>query len=152
VIALGVYAGLRVSEIRGLDQDDVDLVSGTVRVRHGKGDKDRELPLHRAAADALASYLIAREDEEPALFLSRRGARISVRALQRMVLRVARATALSKTITPHKLRHTFATLFLEANPGDIRALQELLGHASIETTQVYTHISHERERRGIDRL
>jgi site-specific recombinase XerC len=152
VIALGVYAGLRVSELRGLDLADVDLVTGTVRVRHGKGDKDRELPLHRVACAAVAAYALDREDDEPALFLSRHGRRISVRALQDVVYRLATDAALTKHISPHKLRHTFATSFLEANPGAIRVLKELMGHASIETTDLYTHVTHERERRDIDRL
>lgn len=149
-IAIGVYAGLRVSEIRNLDRTDVDLEELTVLVRHGKGDKDRELPLHRRAAAAITAYLDAREDKDPALILSRQGSRISVRALQRLVLAIAREAGLSKHVTPHKLRHTFATLLLEEDV-DLRVIQELLGHESIATTELYVAVSQRRKRRGIDR-
>ena len=154
-IALGVYAGLRVSEIRALDRDDVDLEDLTVRVREGKGGKDREVPLHETAGQLVRAYLAERDQHHdaghPALFISRRGKRISVRAIQRMLVRVARAAAISKRISPHKLRHTFATLLLESG-ADLRTVQELLGHASIATTEIYTHVSGPHRRRAVDRL
>ncbi len=149
ILSMFLFGGLRVSEISHLDRDDVDLEDRVSRVRHGKGDKDRNVPLHRMAADAIATYLALRTDEDPALFLSRRGNRISVRALQRVVLRLAKSAELTKHITPHKLRHTFATLLLDRGQ-DIRVVQELLGHESLSTTEIYLHVSTARTRRAID--
>jgi len=151
VIAVGVYGGLRVSEISKLDRADVDLNSRTIRIRQGKGRKDREVPLHETAAAIVEAYLRERTDDEPALILSRLGRRISVRALRDLVVRLARKAGLSKRVSPHTLRHCFATLLLEAEV-DIRTVQELLGHSSIKTTERYTHVSSPRRRRAVDRL
>lgn len=151
IVSIGVYAGLRVAEICHLDRGDVDLDELTIRIRAGKGNKDRELPLHLDAAIAITEYLATRDDSRPALFLSRRGERIAPRTIQTMVVNVARRAALSKRISPHKLRHTFATLMLDAGQ-DIRVLQDLLGHASLATTQIYTHVSQARRRGAIDSL
>jgi site-specific recombinase XerD len=151
ILAIGLYAGLRVSELVHLDVSDVDLETLTIRVRHGKGDKDRELPLHAFARDLVAEWVSSRMDSSPALFVSRQGSRLSVRAVQRMVVGVAGDARLAKHITPHKLRHTFATLLLD-NEVDLRVIQELLGHESIATTEIYTHISQRRKRKGVDRL
>ncbi len=151
ILGIGLYAGLRVSEIVGLDVSDVDLDAGTIRVRHGKGDKDREVPLHAFAGDLIVEWLSGRLDTSPALFVSRQGTRLSVRAVQQMVGRLARDARLTKHITPHKLRHSFATLLLDRG-ADLRVIQELLGHESIATTEVYTHVSQARKREGIDRL
>lgn len=151
LIAVGVFGGLRVSELRNLDRTDVDLVDRRVLVRHGKGDKDRVVPLHVRAVAAIEDYLGTRTDEERALFLSRHGCRISVRAVQRLVLRLARSKGLDKHITPHKLRHTFATLMLDRGV-DLRRIQELLGHSSITTTEIYTHVSDQGKREAVDVL
>lgn len=151
LIAVGVFGGLRVSELRNLDRTDVDLVDRRVLVRHGKGDKDRVVPLHVRAAAAIEDYLGTRTDEERALFLSRHGCRISVRAVQRLVLRLARSKGLDKHITPHTLRHTFATLMLDRGV-DLRRIQELLGHSSITTTEIYTHVSDQGKREAVDVL
>ncbi|MEX2439670.1 MAG: tyrosine-type recombinase/integrase [Actinomycetota bacterium] len=151
IIGIGVYAGLRVSEIQHLDLDDVDLESLTLLVREGKGGKDRELPIHPELGALIAGYLSTRVDTDPALLLSRLGKRISIRALRNVVYRVARQAGVAKRISPHKLRHTFATLLLDKDV-DIRTVQELLGHASIGTTQIYTHVSQGRKRKGVDRL
>jgi site-specific recombinase XerD len=151
IIGVGLYAGLRVAEICHLDRTDVDLEVGTIRVREGKGGKDREVPLHTFAADLIRAYLSTRVDSEPALFVSRRRTRISVRAVQRMVVALAEDTGLAKHVSPHKLRHTFATLLLEADV-DLRTIQELLGHESIATTEIYMHVSQSRKRGAVDRL
>jgi site-specific recombinase XerD len=122
-----------------------------VLVRHGKGDKDRLVPLATAAADAIAAYQLARTDDDEALFLSRRGTRISIRALREVVYRLAGDAQLAKHISPHKLRHTFATLLLEKG-ADLREVQDLLGHSSVQTTEIYTHTTARRRRAAVDRL
>lgn len=137
--------GLRVSELTGLDVAGIDLDGGTVRVL-GKGGKERIVPVGRQARAALQSYLAARN--QPAavtpLFLNARGGRLTARSVRRVVDRYILRLATMKKISPHTLRHTFATHLLEGG-ADLRAIQELLGHASLSTTQKYTHI-------GIDRL
>jgi integrase/recombinase XerC len=151
IIAIGIYAGLRVSEICGLDRDDVDLEDLTVHVRHGKGDKERFVPLHLDAAIAVETYLRTRDDASPAMFLSRQGTRLTPRSVQRMVRRVATDARLTKHITPHKLRHSFAMLLLDKD-ADLFTIQELLGHENVETTAIYSHVSAARKRGAIDRL
>lgn len=147
-------AGLRVSELAGVDLGDVDASLGTVRVM-GKGGKERIVPLGSEALAALGAYLeVARPRllsrrrdgrEEAALFLNRSGRRLSVRGIANVVTRYAREVTPEKEVTPHTLRHSFATHLLE-NGADLRAVQELLGHASVSTTQIYTHVSRERLR------
>jgi integrase/recombinase XerC len=143
-----LYAtGLRVSEVSGLDTEDVDLTSRLVRVT-GKGSKERIVPFGETAADALSQYLPARaalraacaEDSgaEP-LFINTRGGRLTTRSMARLLKRRLRAAGLPTGISPHALRHTFATHLLQAG-ADLRAIQELLGHASLSTTQKYTHL------------
>ena len=137
-------AGLRVSELAGLDLTDVDFVSETVRVK-GKGRKERLVPVGRTALAALNEYLASAERIVPAsdkiLFGNRFGGRLSVRSMERMVGFYSRlGNLISKKITPHTLRHSFATHLLERG-ADLRVIQELLGHKNITTTQVYTHLS-----------
>jgi integrase/recombinase XerC len=138
--------GLRASELTGLNGGDVDLFQLEVRVM-GKGGKERILPLGTRARDAIRRYLGTREspggDQEAPLFLNYRGGRLSTRSLQRIVrkhlLKVARASGTN----PHILRHSFATHLLERG-ADLRAVQELLGHASLSTVQIYTHLTTKR--------
>ncbi|MEX0755685.1 MAG: tyrosine-type recombinase/integrase [Actinomycetota bacterium] len=153
IIGIGVYAGLRVSEIQHLDLDDVDLESLTLLVREGKGGKDRELPIHPELGALIAGYLSTRvdTDTDPALLLSRLGKRISIRALRDVVYRVSRQAGIAKRISPHKLRHTFATLLVDKG-ADTMVVRELLGHASVSTTQIYVHVSQRRKRGEVDRL
>jgi integrase/recombinase XerC len=144
-----LYAtGLRVSEAAGLDLDDVDFAERLVRVT-GKGSRERIVPFGEAAADALRAYLPSRaalrhrandEDEtgDP-LFVNARGGRLTPRSMARLLKRRLRAAGLPEEISPHALRHTFATHLLQAG-ADLRAIQELLGHASLSTTQKYTHL------------
>jgi integrase/recombinase XerD len=143
-------SGLRVSELVGLDVDDVDLDEGSVRVL-GKGRKERIVPLGRVGVSALGSYLtgarpvIARSGSGAALFLSRRGRRLTRQSVNQIVTRAARAAGVSGRVTPHVLRHSFATHLLEGG-ADIRVVQELLGHALLSTTQVYTLVTGQRIR------
>jgi integrase/recombinase XerC len=134
-------SGLRVAEIVALDVDDLPD-DGTVRVT-GKGGKVRVVPVGRLAREALRAWLNARVasnvGDERALFLGARGRRIGARAVQHIVARRARAQGLGQPVHPHMLRHSFASHLLESS-GDLRAVQELLGHASISTTQIYTHL------------
>jgi integrase/recombinase XerD len=149
-----LYAcGLRISEALGLDLEDVSLVEGTVRVI-GKGDRERRLPVGDVAVAALERYLdevrpdmLARA-ERPLLrggplFVSRRGRRLARMSAWRVIRRAALKTGMSAHVTPHTLRHSFATHMLEGG-ADLRVVQELLGHASITTTQLYTHLTGER--------
>jgi integrase/recombinase XerC len=135
-------SGLRVSEVVSLDLDDVDPAAGQLRVT-GKRDKTRIVPVGRKAATALAAWLPLRarwaDPEEPALFISRRGRRLSPRSVQLRLERRSRRAGLSEPLHPHQLRHAFATHLLESS-GDLRAIQEMLGHESLATTQIYTHL------------
>jgi integrase/recombinase XerC len=134
-----LYAtGLRVSELSGLDLDDVDRGEGTVRVL-GKGRKERVVPFGAKAASALDAYLEARGSARGPLFTGRQGRRLGVRSLFDVVRRRARAAGLTRRVSPHTLRHSFATHLLDAG-ADLRAIQELLGHSRLSTTQRYTHV------------
>jgi integrase/recombinase XerC len=146
-----LYAtGLRVSEAAGLDVEDVDLGSRLVRVM-GKGRRERIVPFGESAADALVEYLPARaalaargssrgkDSGSQPLFVNARGGRLTTRSMARLLKERLRAAGLPTGISPHALRHTFATHLLQAG-ADLRAIQELLGHASLSTTQKYTHL------------
>jgi site-specific recombinase XerD len=138
-------AGLRVAELARLDLGDVDLAGRAVRVL-GKGDKERMSLLGEVAVAAIASYLRAARPqlqsrtETRAMFLNQRGGRLTARSVQAMTERYARAAGIQRRITPHTLRHTFATHLLDGG-ADLRVVQELLGHAQLATTQIYTHVS-----------
>jgi integrase/recombinase XerC len=135
-------SGLRLSEMTGLDLGDVDLVDRTVRVT-GKGNKQRISPVGRMAVAALKRWLtervaVARPDET-AVFVGRNGRRIGPRAVQLRIGTHARRQGLPLGVHPHLFRHSFATHLLESSR-DLRGVQELLGHANISTTQIYTHL------------
>jgi integrase/recombinase XerD len=141
-------AGLRVSELVGLDVDDVDLHEGSVRVL-GKGGKERDVPLGRYARDAIGAYLtrvrpkLVRPRSRSALFLNRRnGGRLTRQGVTDILERHAMAAGIARTVSPHTLRHSFATHLLEGG-ADVRVVQELMGHASVATTQVYTLVTRE---------
>lgn len=142
LLELFYSAGLRLAELSALDVAALDLGDGVARVT-GKGGKTRIVPVGRAARTALQDWLGARREwaghDEPALFVSARGQRLSRRAIQARVAHWARRLGLPRHVHPHMLRHSFATHVLESS-GDLRAVQELLGHADIATTQVYTHL------------
>lgn len=140
ILELFYSSGLRLAELVDLDLDRLDLSSGLVRV-HGKGNKARELPVGRKAREALAAWLPLRALARPldgALFVSRQGRRLGARAVQLRV-REAGVRELGQHLHPHMLRHSFASHVLESSQ-DLRAVQELLGHADIATTQIYTHL------------
>jgi len=142
IMELLYSSGLRLGELTGLDLGDLDLADRTVRVL-GKGSKTRIVPVGRQALAALQRWLRERAALAPAgetaLFLNHRGRRLGGRAVQLLVARHARAQGLPQGVHPHLFRHSFATHLLESSR-DLRAVQELLGHASIGTTQVYTHL------------
>jgi integrase/recombinase XerC len=143
VLELLYAAGLRVSELCGLDRGDIDLRGRTVTVL-GKGGKQRRVPIHNAAVDALAAWFDGGRDDmdgpSEAAFVNRRGARLGPRDVRRILDRRS-----ASPTHPHALRHTYATHLLDGG-ADLRVVQELLGHASLATTQVYTHVSKERLR------
>lgn len=142
ILELMYSCGLRLAEAVGLDLDRLDLQGGTVTVT-GKGAKTRQLPVGRLAREALARWLTVRPSlaaaQETALFVGRRGQRLSARSVQDRVRRWGLRAGLPRHLHPHVLRHSFASHLLESS-GDLRAVQELLGHADISTTQVYTHL------------
>lgn len=151
-----MYAtGMRAAEIIGLTVDAVDLQAGTVRCI-GKGNKERILPLYKRACEALSHYLekgrpyLVSDKSEKALFLTRRGRPFTRQGLWALVKEYARAAGIEREVTPHMLRHSFATHLLDGGAG-LREVQELLGHASIATTQVYTEVSSSRKREVYDR-
>ncbi len=135
-------SGLRVSELVNLDAGDLDMDAGELRVL-GKGRKERIVPVGRIALEAVARWLQQRgpflKADVVALFISRRGTRLSTRSVQKRLHRWALEQGLDTAVHPHMLRHSFATHLLESS-GDLRAVQELLGHSNISTTQVYTHL------------
>ena len=141
--------GLRVSELVSLDLDHLNVEAGFLRCI-GKGNKERIVPLGRQATDALVRYLkierphlIARQAGATALFVNRRGARVTRQRVWQILRHYARAGLITKAIGPHTLRHSFATHLLERG-ADLRTVQELLGHASVSTTQRYTHVDRAR--------
>ena len=151
-----LYAsGLRVSELVGLDLDDVDLGGGMLRVL-GKGGKERMVPFGSKAAGALRAWLghaagLRASGRDPqALFLNLRGSRLTDRSVRRILDRRVGEAAIAAHVSPHALRHSFATHMLGAG-ADLRAIQELLGHASLSTTQRYTHVSTDALMRVYDR-
>ena len=136
IVELLYASGLRVSELVGLDLSDIDLTDMTVRVI-GKGRKERIVPFGGAAAGALQAYL-GRRAAGP-VFLNRRGGRLTVRSVHTIVGQRARAAGIGRRVSPHTLRHTFATHLLDSG-ADLRMIQELLGHSRLSTTQRYTHV------------
>lgn len=143
-------AGLRISELVSLDVDDVDLEEGSLRA-FGKGSKERVVPLGRYAVRAVKAYLtrcrpvLATQRSRAALFLNQRGGRLTRQGCTNIVKKMAKRAGLRKRVTPHMLRHSFATHLLEGG-ADVRVVQELLGHASVATTQVYTLVTGEKLR------
>lgn len=150
IVELLFSSGLRVSELVNLNRDHINLSRREFMVR-GKGQKDRPVFISKSAAEHVSSYLDVRTDSLPALFLSysRRNAapnlsgdyrRLSARSIQRMISQYARLAGITKHVSPHTMRHSFATDLL-MNGADLRSVQSLLGHSNISTTQVYTHVT-----------
>ncbi|MDI6844151.1 MAG: tyrosine recombinase [Anaerosomatales bacterium] len=145
ILELAYATGARVAEISGLDVGDVDLASGQVRL-FGKGSKERIVPLHRLAVQILRAYLrdsrpkLLRGRQEDALFVGQRGHRYSTNSIRRMLAGYLDSLSVETGLTPHDIRHAFATHLLESG-ADLRTVQELLGHVALSTTQIYTHVS-----------
>jgi integrase/recombinase XerC len=156
VLEVFYSTGIRLSELHGLDVSDMDLFGEAIKVR-GKGRKERVVPLGRMATRAIKSYLQERHKHldrlgrtrEAALFVNRFGRRLGRRGIQKMVRHYLGRVCTLRRTSPHVLRHTFATHMLERG-ADLRAVQELLGHASLSSTQVYTHVTTERLKRVYD--
>lgn len=131
--------GARVSEMVNLKKDDVDLIGGIAKVK-GKGRKERLLPLGEPAIKSIKKYLDRRTDDNPSLFINRRGGSLTDRGVRNILERYIKKAAFSLKVSPHTFRHSFATHLLNRG-ADLRSVQELLGHSSISTTQVYTHLT-----------
>jgi integrase/recombinase XerD len=153
-----LYAtGMRVTELVTLAVDDVNLVAAIVRVRHGKGDKERIIPIHERAVAALKVYIergrpsLARSDVDTrALFLNHRGQQLTRQGTWLIIKEYAQAAGIQSVVTPHVLRHSFATHMLESQSATLADVQHFLGHANISTTQIYTQVSGEHKRRVYD--
>ena len=151
-----LYAGgMRVSELVSMNTSDLNLGAGFVRC-FGKGAKERIIPIHRRAAQAVEKYLeearsmLLHDRDEEALFLNRRGERLTRQGFWLILKAYAKAAGLKTEVTPHTLRHSFATHMLSGG-ADLRAVQELLGHANISSTQIYTHLTSEHVRQAYER-
>ncbi|MDH5639409.1 MAG: tyrosine recombinase XerC [Nitrospinota bacterium] len=138
ILELFYATGMRVSELAALCVGDVDLAGGMIKVK-GKGKKERLTPVGGAAGRAL-SLIISGANQDQPVFLNNRGGRLSVRSIHSIVKRSARLAGLGRPVGPHRLRHSFATHLLEGG-ADLRAIQEMLGHSSLSTTQKYTHVN-----------
>ncbi|MFA4991072.1 MAG: tyrosine recombinase XerC [Candidatus Omnitrophota bacterium] len=147
-------SGIRVSELVGLDKDDIDFISGVLKV-YGKGKKERLVPIGDKALRAIRDYLekskTADMTEKKPVFLNKSKRRMSDRAVRRVVEKYIHKTALNEKVSPHTLRHSFATHMLDRG-ADLRSVQELLGHANLSTTQIYTHVTTERIKSIYDKV
>jgi integrase/recombinase XerD len=151
-----LYAtGMRVTELVSLKMNDVNLATGTVRVVHGKRRKERIIPIHRRAVEALEAYLqrgrihLAKDPDEPALFVNFQGKPLTRQGLWLIIKHYVEEAGVTKHVTPHTLRHSFATHLLTGG-AKLPDVQKLLGHANVSTTQIYTHLSSEEVRNAYD--
>ncbi len=153
-----LYAtGMRVTELVTLKVDDVNLVAGIVRVRHGKGDKERIIPIHERAIAALRDYiergrpsLVKAGEDKGSLFLNHRGQQLTRQGTWLIIKEYAQMAGIQAVVTPHMLRHSFATHMLESQKATLADVQHFLGHANISTTQIYTQVTSEHKRRVYD--
>jgi len=134
--------GMRISELVGLNQQDVDFIGGIVKVM-GKGKKERIVPIGETATSTIRKYLDKRSKQNDALFLNKNGRRITTRGVRGVVGKYIRLVGMKEGVSPHTLRHSFATHLLNRG-ADLRTVQELLGHANLSTTQIYTHLTTEK--------
>lgn len=134
--------GMRISEIQGLDMNDVDFKNQMIRV-FGKGSKERVVPVGKRALDAICDYRKAMGQPVAPVFLNKQFSRLSTRSIRRILAKIVMECGLNVPVSPHTLRHSFATHMLDSG-ADLRGIQEILGHASLSTTQVYTHVSMDR--------
>lgn len=147
-------SGIRVSELVGLNLEDADILGGVLRIR-GKGKKERMVPIGKKSQEALRDYLEERNTQlgksPSALFLNKSGTRLTDRSVRRILIKYARKASIQKGISPHTLRHSFATHLLDRG-ADLRSVQELLGHESLSTTQIYTHVTTKRLKEVYDKV
>lgn len=148
ILELFYSSGLRVSELLGLDVADVDFIGDVVRIT-GKGRKQRIVPVGGAAMRAIRKYRVEAAITSGPLFRSKRGTRITQQAVDLMLKKYLKMSGIPFAVSPHKLRHSFATHLLDAG-ADLRSVQELLGHSSLSTTQIYTHVTKERLKKAYD--
>ncbi|MEG3591683.1 MAG: tyrosine recombinase XerC [Pseudomonadota bacterium] len=145
IIELLYSSGLRVSELTSLDIQNISIRSSEVKVT-GKGNKQRVVPIGKSAINALKLWLTVRKkhdfDNQEALFLNNKGKRLSARSVQLRLRKLALEKGINKTVHPHVMRHSFASHLLESS-GDLRAVQEMLGHSNLSTTQIYTHLDYQ---------
>ncbi|OYT60480.1 integrase [Euryarchaeota archaeon ex4484_178] len=139
IVSLLAYSGLRVSELCNLKLEDVDFSGRIIYVRSGKGDRDRIVVVSPHVIDAIQDYLLTRDDDMEYIFSSQKSERISRVQVFRLVKKYAKKAGIKKEVTPHVLRHTLATTLLRRGV-DIRFIQQFLGHSSVATTQIYTHV------------
>ncbi|MBN1492526.1 MAG: tyrosine recombinase XerC [Candidatus Omnitrophica bacterium] len=152
ILELLYSSGLRVSELVGLNINGIDLLSGLVRVK-GKGKKERIVPIGSLAIKALEAYLHCRlphKSEKEPLFVNKQHKRLTDRSVRRLIEKYRRQTGIAKHVSPHTLRHSFATHMLDRG-ADLRSVQELLGHESLSTTQIYTHVTTKRLKEAYDK-
>ncbi len=150
ILELLYSSGLRISELTNLSKTDVDYFSGTVKVM-GKGSKQRLVPVGDFALDIIRKYLKMRNDSSAILFAGNKLQKLSVRCIQKMLKKYLKKAGITKKITPHSLRHTFATHLLD-NGCDIRSVQEMLGHKNLATTQIYTHVTSQMMKKIYDKV
>jgi len=136
--------GIRVSELVGLNTGDVDLVSGSVKVR-GKGKRERLALLGAESQRAVRNYIEKRKTNSKAIFLNKNNTRLTDRSVRRIIDKYVKECSIENKISPHSIRHSFATHLLN-NGADLRSIQELLGHKNLSTTQIYTHMGSQRIR------
>ncbi len=152
ILELLYGSGIRVSELKQINVDDIDFFGGLLKIR-GKGKKERIVPVGSVALKAIQMYLDKRKaptkGHDHALFLNKNGTRLTDRSIRRIILKYARRIALTKNVSPHTLRHSFATHLLDRG-ADLRSVQELLGHENLSTTQIYTHITTKRMKEVYD--
>jgi len=134
--------GIRISELVGLSNQDIDFIGGIVKVM-GKGKKERIVPIGERAIAAIRDYLEKRKKQADALFLNKSGKRITTRGVRNIVEKYIRIAGIRQGVSPHTLRHSFATHLLNRG-ADLRSVQELLGHVNLSTTQIYTHLTTDR--------
>jgi integrase/recombinase XerC len=151
IITLFCYAGLRLNELVMLNRSDIDFTERTVLIRFAKGGKWRKVGLHRLPDQAIRDYLATRIDDDPALFLSQRRTRINWRSVEAMLDRYTSQLDLGKRVTPHCLRHTFATALLRQCK-DLQIVQRAMGHSNIQTTTIYLHLEDDALYGAMDQL
>lgn len=142
ILLVLAYSGIRVSELCSLRVEDIDFLDNVIHVKSGKGDKDRMVVVDSSVMDALKEYLKLEGRKDGYVFISRKRTRITPTHVERIVRYYAKKAGINKRVTPHVIRHTFATALLR-NGADIRFIQQILGHSSVATTQIYTHVNDE---------